>query len=574
MRNANRNLLSASLDIADNLHASGALTGLITGGDAEAEQLSGPLMEIAKIADFYRHVHMPLMVEKESGQSPRWQNLELMEVMGKGSYGIVYRAFDPHLQREVALKILPLQGEAEQVHALAEPRRLAGLKHPNIVTIFGADIWEGQAGFWMELIIGHTLESLMASHGRMDAKEASRIGIDLCKALAAIHAAGLVHRDIKPANVMREHGGRIILMDLGTGAAIVDLDQTDKTIPAKGTPMFCAPEVLGGGSADITADIYSLGVLLDHLVSGSYPVRGQTIKEITAAIAAGRISPLRDRRSDLDPGFIQVIERATHPQQEQRYQSAGEMERDLVQWGAEVALADQESKGGGRPVSLKKLGFATGVILGLILIGGLVGNLFRSQPQVPIQAEATFFLGSANPPRALIPGSLVQPGDRLFLEFVAPDPLYVYLINEDDNGDAYVLFPLPGMDQTNPLPPGTHRLPPTRDGTPYAWTVSSAGGREHFLIAASSAPIPILENLLEDLPVVTEVAALGLAAIPIASGQASLLRGVGVLMADPGAVDDSAGAAMIEKVRAALEKDSPQSKNGIWVKRIDLANPR
>ena len=150
-----------------------------------------------------------------------WAHLTLVERLGGGTFGEVYRAWDPLLEREVALKLLLCDDPGWNAsRILHEGRLMARVHHPNVITVHGVAAEGARVGLWLELIRGATLEQALLKQGRFSAREAALIGIDLCRALAAIHAAGLIHRDVTPQNVMREDGGRIVLMDLGTGRAI------------------------------------------------------------------------------------------------------------------------------------------------------------------------------------------------------------------------------------------------------------------------------------------------------------------------------------------------------------------
>src|SRR6185369_7280564 len=188
----------------------------------------------------------------------RWGHLEIRGEIGRGASGTVYRAWDPKLAREVALKLLAPDA-LDSKDALAEGQLLARLNHPHIVRVFGADEHDGANGVWMELLDGETLDEIVARDGVFSPEETLLIGIDLAGALSAVHAASLLHRDVKARNILRERGGRIVLMDLGAGrAATTSGPAGDET----GTPMYMAPEVLAGGAATVRSDIYSLGVLL------------------------------------------------------------------------------------------------------------------------------------------------------------------------------------------------------------------------------------------------------------------------------------------------------------------------
>ena len=253
-----------------------------------------------------------------------WGSLAILEKLGEGSFGVVYRAYDPSLQRQVALKLLRVApGPSHEL--LEEAKRLARVRHANVLIVHGADLRDGAVGIWTELIAGATLEDYLAQNGPMGASEARAIGLDLCRALAAVHAHGLVHRDLKASNVMREHGGRIVLMDFGS----VGISTTTSSDNIYGTPLTMAPEQLLGGPVGPTADIFGLGTLLYRLTSGQYPLEARSVPELVEKHRAGAAIPLRDRRPDLPTDFVQVVDRATQSDPDARFPSAGAMERAL-----------------------------------------------------------------------------------------------------------------------------------------------------------------------------------------------------------------------------------------------------
>jgi serine/threonine protein kinase/tetratricopeptide (TPR) repeat protein len=256
----------------------------------------------------------------------RWGDLILIEEVGRGSFGTVYRAHDPQLDRPVAVKLLRSKLSADEqlkTRLLHEGRTLASVHHANVVTVYGAGEHEGRLGLWMEFIRGLTLERMLKSHGPFSAGEAGIVGYELCGALAAVHRAGLVHRDIKAQNVMREEGGRLILMDFGAGQKRSETGIVTRRVV--GTPLYLAPEVLSGAEATIASDIYSLGVLLYHLVTNDYPVKGDTVGELVVAHARGRVTRLEDLRPHLPRSFVRVVERAIDPDPSKRFDSAGRM---------------------------------------------------------------------------------------------------------------------------------------------------------------------------------------------------------------------------------------------------------
>src|SRR6266545_3718492 len=154
-----------------------------------------------------------------------WGHLEIRNVLGVGGFGVVYQAWDPHLASDVALKVLTSETAGAGATVIQEARLLARVRHPNIVSIFGAERSEGQVGLWMELVRGRTLKQLVKQQGIFGAREAALVGLDLTRALAAVHGAGLVHRDVKPHNVMRDDSGRIVLMDFGAGIELSEMSE-------------------------------------------------------------------------------------------------------------------------------------------------------------------------------------------------------------------------------------------------------------------------------------------------------------------------------------------------------------
>jgi eukaryotic-like serine/threonine-protein kinase len=269
-------------------------------------------------------------IEADGGIRPsHWRHLTVSEVVGRGGFGTVYRALDPKLDKVVALKLIPASTSSpREAEGLGEGRRLARVRHPNVVTIHGADYDNGYFGLWMEFVRGRTLRQIVEQRGPFGSDEALLIGVEVARALAAVHGAGLIHRDVKAQNVMREDGGRLVLMDFGAGEDVRGLAARPGTA---GTPVYMAPEVLNGGRATRQSDIYSLGVLLFYLVTGTHPVSGQTWTDVRQAHQAGRRALLRDLRPDLPARFVRCVETLIAPAAADRVQTAGAAEALLQQ---------------------------------------------------------------------------------------------------------------------------------------------------------------------------------------------------------------------------------------------------
>lgn len=290
-------------------------------GNVDAETLD-ELKAIEALATLHR---APTQWDSTGGTDAgaRWGPLTLIEVIGEGAFGRVYRAWDAKLHRLVALKLMreaQLPGSPAAARALEEARLLARVRHHHVLTIHGAESFDGQTGIWTEYIEGETLEAIVAKSGPLAPDEVIRIGVDLAGALAAVHRTGLLHRDIKAANVMRETGGRTVLMDFGAGR---DLQKAPPLAgDLSGTPLYLAPEIYAGGAATLATDLYALGVLLYYLATGTYPINGETLDDVRAGHARGSAARMRVAQPTLPRALADVIDRALAPSPAIRFSSA------------------------------------------------------------------------------------------------------------------------------------------------------------------------------------------------------------------------------------------------------------
>lgn len=277
-----------------------------------------------------------------------WGPLTLVERVGEGSYGEVFRAHDSGLRIDVALKLwFPTWSAAASMDdLLEEARTLARIRHANVLTVHGAARHGDRAGMWTELLHGRTLEETIAERGPFGVLEAALIGVEVCRALAAVHASGLVHRDVKTTNVMRAEGGRIVLMDFGSVARTVRAPSTEEEFLLVGTPAAIAPEQLAGRQVGPAADFYSVGAMLYRLVSGHYPIEAASLEDLIARHARGERTPLRDRCPGVPQEFVDVIERCLAPDPAARFASAGALEQALLRFVRAVPAADAPAADG------------------------------------------------------------------------------------------------------------------------------------------------------------------------------------------------------------------------------------
>jgi eukaryotic-like serine/threonine-protein kinase len=322
-----------------------------------------------------------------------WGPLRILEHVGRGTFGDVYRAWDSRLDREVALKILRRSDhdEARVSTVIQEGRLLARVRHPSVVTVYGAERVGGQAGVWMEFIHGKTLEQELREQGPFDVDRVTRIGIDLADALSTVHRAGLIHGDVKTHNVMCASDGRTVLMDFGAG---LELDETvaGESRDRAGTPVCIAPEVASGGAPTPASDVYSLGVLLYHLVTGTYPVAGRSLKEVREAHAKGKRTPLLTARPDLPSEFVRVVDRAIDPESDNRYDSPGALAAELASL-LSTARADAAVPA---PATFRKWTYVAAAAV-IVVAAGFLSRPLWSTSETPTIAVLPFKNLSADP---------------------------------------------------------------------------------------------------------------------------------------------------------------------------------
>lgn len=240
-----------------------------------------------------------------------WGHLQVLEKIGEGNYGKVYKAYDPVLDRNVALKLLKKDHLAPYQSRvfIQEARRLAKVRNPHVLAIHGANIHDSNAGMWSDLIIGENLASY--KNKKYSKIELIQVARSLSDALKAVHLADLVHGDIKPSNVMHDNYGLLVLMDFGT--SIERTSEKAKEEYVSGTPLFMAPELFSGHTLTPASDIYALGVLLFKLASECYPVTGESIIELDNAHKSGDYSSLSQIRPDLPKYLLQLIQLMMNP---------------------------------------------------------------------------------------------------------------------------------------------------------------------------------------------------------------------------------------------------------------------
>ena len=286
---------------------------------------------------------------------------QILGRLGAGGMGVVYRARDLTLGRDVALKVLPpeLASDPDLVARFErEARALAALDHPNIVTIFSVEEAEGRRFITMQLVPGRTLGALIPAGG-MAPEKVVRIGAEIADALAVAHEHGLVHRDLKPGNVMVTDDGHAKVLDFGlaklrpiraAAGELHDLTTQEATVGGVilGTTAYMSPEQAEGLVIDHRSDIFSLGVVLYEMTTGARPFRGDTPVAVISSILKDAPPRLVDLNPAVPPGLDRVITRALAKDPTRRYQNALDLRNDLEELLSPSAAAELPARAGAK----------------------------------------------------------------------------------------------------------------------------------------------------------------------------------------------------------------------------------
>ena len=407
----------------------------------------------------------------------RLDEYEVLELLGRGSMGLVLKAFEPSLSRVVAIKVL-----APQVASCPRARRrfvreaqaAAAVAHPHVVPIHAVAEKDGLPYLVLQYVGGVSLQGRLDREGPLPPREVLRIGMQIASGLAAAHAQGLIHRDIKPANVLLENGvQRVKITDFGLARAIDDASVTETGVVA-GTPHYMAPEQARGEALDARADLFSLGSLLWAVATGEPPFRGTTALSVVRRVA-DESPPRADAVCPELPAWLaDLIERLHAARPEDRFQSAEEVAEVIGQHLARlqqglpvspdegpVALTQSGAKAEERASSSRWMGkvAAAAFLLGLVAFG---------------VSEAT---GKTHLVDCLTTVLRFRTADGVVAVHVDdPDVQVAY----DRDGEEVLLSSTNGIIPEIRLKPGRHALRFAKDGETVLteWVTVTKGGRQ------------------------------------------------------------------------------------------------
>ncbi len=355
---------------------------------------------------------------------------EVIEKIGQGGMGEVFKARDPLLKRDVAIKTVTagVSGDDDLRQRFEREAQLAaGLNHPNIVHIYDFGEEGGKIYMAMELLLGKDLKAAIKSNGLPTLDEKLALMEDVCEGLAFAHYREIIHRDLKPANIHIQPDGRAKIMDFGL-ARLESSDMT-RTGVIMGTPDYMAPEQVQGGKADPRSDVYSLGAVFYELIAGRRPFQAESTHALLFQVLYNQPEPIQKLDADLPTSVVEIVERAMSKDPASRFQNGGEM-RDALR------KARTSLKAGDSDATL----VADMTMVGQTPIPGLPGPATprpgsgpvsgpgttprRGQPGTPIPMSGgiSAYPHTATPTSrgSVGPGSVMTPGSQGFGSFSQP----------------------------------------------------------------------------------------------------------------------------------------------------------
>jgi serine/threonine-protein kinase len=314
---------------------------------------------------------------------------QLLEPLGKGGMAVVYQARDMMLERLVAVKVLreDYSGDpAFQERFRQEAKAAANLSHPNIVTMHDFGLDNGQLFLVMEYVPGTDLKTLIKQRGRFSPEEALPLLIQACAGIGYAHRAGLVHCDVKPQNMLVTPDMRLKVADFGIARALSTVHANEQSDLVWGSPQYFAPEQAAGAAPAPASDVYSLGIIMYEMLTGSLPFQATTATSLARLHVEEEPPLLSEMIPDISPTLEQILTKVLSKEPSQRYRTADQLGRVLLNFGnarsapalvltpeaAPVAITDPTAEAAPAPTPASKIDWVS-VGLGLAALVAVLG---------------------------------------------------------------------------------------------------------------------------------------------------------------------------------------------------------
>jgi len=260
----------------------------------------------------------------------------ILEQLGKGGMAIVYRARDTMLERSVAVKVLRENYSRDPAFLdrfRQEAKAAANLSHPNIVTVHDFGLDKGQLFIVMEYVPGTDLKTLIKQRGRFSPEEAIPLLIQACAGIGYAHRAGLVHCDVKPQNMLVTPDMRLKVTDFGIARALSTIHPEEQSEVIWGSPQYFSPEQASGAAPSPASDVYSLGIIMYEMLTGSLPFHADTAGELARLHIEAEPVPIVEMLPSIPPALEQILTKVLSKEPSQRYRTADQLGRVLLNFG-------------------------------------------------------------------------------------------------------------------------------------------------------------------------------------------------------------------------------------------------
>jgi serine/threonine-protein kinase len=260
----------------------------------------------------------------------------ILEQLGKGGMAIVYRARDTMLERSVAVKVLRESYSRDPAFLdrfRQEAKAAANLSHPNIVTVHDFGLDNGQLFIVMEYVPGKDLKTLIKQRGRFTPEEAVPLLIQACAGIGYAHRAGLVHCDVKPQNMLVTPDMRLKVTDFGIARALSTIHPEEQSEVIWGSPQYFSPEQASGAAPSPASDVYSLGIIMYEMLTGSLPFHADTAGELARLHIEAEPVPIVEMLPSIPPALEQILTKVLSKEPSQRYRTADQLGRVLLNFG-------------------------------------------------------------------------------------------------------------------------------------------------------------------------------------------------------------------------------------------------
>ncbi len=340
---------------------------------------------------------------------------ELRGELGRGGAGVVYRAHDPSLRRDVALKML-LAARTEEAHLkrfLREARTLARVRHPGIVSVHEAGQDQGRPYIVMDLVDGESLEARLDRDGPMPPREAVQLIVTAARALEAAHGEAVIHRDLKPANILLSRTGEVLVTDFGLAKDLDDPRRSNSISVSgrfMGTPGFAAPEQVHGGAVSPATDVYGLGATLFAMLTGEPPFTGDSIVEVVIAATVRPAPAPSERGGPADPDLDAICARCLRKPPEERFRAAAGLADACERYlrGERTAATAPGGRAGGLSPGTVAL-VALSILAVLLAVSTTVLGIrvaTKDEPLDPVVDGSTSLAGASEPGQPLVSGDV------------------------------------------------------------------------------------------------------------------------------------------------------------------------